>query len=222
GVGDGTFRTAFRLRPTDPQSLALADLLAHKPPLVQPPGAPFAGVLGDFNRDGFMDVAGPISANQIGIALLSPQQKATIDFPRLTDPLGGPVDITQSFRNSYFPADNETVTPSRATPLLADLTGDNVPDVVVVSRGGDILLRPGRPDQAGTFGPPELINADPNLPRARAVAILSTGTNARVAALDLDQDSISIYALTPAGWRRTLAIPVASFTSRIAAADLDG
>ena len=44
------------------------------------------------------------------------------------------------------------------TPLVADFTGDGVPDVASVDGAGDILFRQGRPAQPGSFDPPVTVN----------------------------------------------------------------
>ena len=55
-------------------------------------------------------------------------------------------------------------TAPHATPLVADLNGDDTDDVVVINAAGDILYRQGQPREPGTFKPPVKVN--PGFPRA--------------------------------------------------------
>ena len=70
--------------------------------------------------------------------------------------LSSPDDVQVQLNNG----DGTFVDPSvvdlvrRETPVVADVNGDNTPDVTVVDAAGDILFRAGRPGEPGNFAPP--------------------------------------------------------------------
>jgi hypothetical protein len=164
------------------------------------PGESSALVTGDFDGDGTTDLAATAGA----------PGKATV---RLDRRLPG---------NNFYLADPIAGTNVRSVPLVADLNGDGIPDSVIVSQSGQILVRLGRADQPGTFAPPSVVN--PDRP-ARAVAVVKAGAHYLLAAIDLLQDSLSVYALDPSGqwtFRESLAIEVGSLPTRIVAANLSG
>jgi hypothetical protein len=111
--------------------------------------------------------------------------------------------------------------PTRSTPLLGDLTGDGITDVLVLDRSGDIFLRRGLAGGLGTFGPAEKINDDPRWPGARDVAILSTGRDPRIAAIDLGGDSLSIYTFDGHTWQRRSTLETGLGPFHLAVGDLD-
>jgi hypothetical protein len=110
--------------------------------------------------------------------------------------------------------------PPQANPLLADLNGDGTADSIVVDTQGEILWRRGRSDVPGTFDPPVVVN--PATP-ARAIAIVATAAGPVIAAADLKDDDVSIYA-----WQGGAFQKLASFASggtlptHLAAGDLNG
>jgi len=116
------------------------------------------------------------------------------------------------------------------TPLLADFTGDGIPDSAVLDQSGNILYRAGLPGAADTFAPPEILN--PGRP-SRAIALLHIGSQFAIAAADAHFDptlstdqfvfTVSIYTVSQNGTvsRRTAFSTTALPTSLIAA-DLTG
>jgi subtilisin-like proprotein convertase family protein len=197
---------------------------------------------GDFNRDGNLDAANLTDADQNGV-----------NDPRIAMSVGAPsgaeafVDITQSqyylilsllvglddltpastFAREDFriTADRNPSNPSRATPLMADLTGDGVVDVLEVNRTGEILVRAGVAGQPGTFAPAVVVNADLDLPRARAVAALPASATApgRIAAIDLEDENVSIYAFDGTDYVPfQTGLVTGLVPGQVAAGDLDG
>ncbi|MBW3539693.1 MAG: VCBS repeat-containing protein, partial [Planctomycetes bacterium] len=118
---------------------------------------------------------------------------------------------------------------SPATPHVVDLTGDGTADILLVDRQGEILIRAGRRGQDGIFEPPVVLNPAAAGGRpARSIAVVSTGAGARVAAVNLRDNSVSVYTveIDPATGlpRGTLAdLLVTDFVpARIVSGDLDG
>jgi hypothetical protein len=220
GRGDGTF-----------DAKSPAQFPAYDPAVAGLFNGPATTVFADYNRDGTPDLASLISQNGDGQAPfsshvetasgISPQfRQAMANVPGI-----GLIDVTHLLpQNLFLRADTHVANPAQATPLFADLTGAGVDDAVVVSRSGDILFRAGVPGQPGAFGAPVIIN-DPARgdPRALAVALIADGPQARLAAIDLQSDTVSIYSRAPDGtWTRTEELPTGLSPVRIAAADLDG
>src|SRR5262249_31144113 len=92
--------------------------------------------------------------------------------------------------------------PVRSTPLVADLNGDGLADVTVLSRDGRILYRQRRrPDASGAdsgFEAPVVINPDPRF-AARDLAVVQTKTGPVLAALDATDAALSFYVRRPDG-----------------------
>ena len=155
-------------------------------------------VTGDFNGDGHLDLAIAKSLSAAGSVFLG---------------LG----------DGTFVAPDTIATTVRATPLLADLNGDGVPDLAVLDRTGTILLRRGRPHQPGEFDPPVVVNPEPDR-AARDLARVVTPRGILLAALDVTQSAVSLYAPGPNGtFTRTAGLTVPGILPvRLAAADLNG
>ncbi len=93
----------------------------------------------------------------------------------------------------------------RESPVVADLTGDGVSDVAVLDAVGDILFRPGIPDDPGSFGPPVIVNAgDPS----RDIAVVDASAGPEIASVDADNDEISLFA-----WRNDEFVQVGSLAT---------
>jgi hypothetical protein len=155
------------------------------PQLVATPTAPIAVVAGAFTTDGRLDLAyADSSANVVGILLGQgdgtfkaqapydvgsyPLALVAGDFSNdgrlglaTANGLGVPVSVCLGLGDGTCVDVTKAASPVRSAPLVADFTGDGVPDVVVLRQDGKILFRPGRPGQPGAFGPPVVVNPDP-------------------------------------------------------------
>jgi len=170
------------------------------PPMQQQLGDSPAALAGaDFNSDGRLDLA---LAGQFSAA----------------------ASILQGLGDGMFVAGGMIANSFRATPLVTDLNGDGLPDVVVVNRQGKILLRLARPDEPGVFKAPVVVNPDPRS-AARDLAIISTRRGLLLAALDAKNPSLSLYARGPDGtFARSPGptLPPEDLPVALAAGDLNG
>jgi hypothetical protein len=162
-------------------------------PVYYPVGAaPRALVAADFNGDGHLDLATANDVSNDVSILLGRGDGTFVDAGTISNPI-------------------------RSTPLIADLSGAT--DVVVITQAGNILYRKGRPKEPGSFDPPIVIN--PGRP-ARDVAIVAGPQGKRVAALDAQGDTASLYSLQPDGsFAATATLQAGLLPSRIVTGDLN-
>ena len=118
-----------------------------------------------------------------------------------------------------FAAPGPSSPPPRPPPLVADLTGDGVDDVLVVNGAGDILWRRGRPQEPGTFDPPVTIN--PGHP-SRDIVAVDTNQGLVLASVDATDDAVSLYAWRDGSFAVIGSLPTGSLPAQIVAADLTG
>ena len=153
--------------------------------------------VGDFNNDGNLDIV----ATNYG---------------------GNTVSVLTGRGNGQF----QTATPAngiaiRNIPFLQDLTGDGIPDPLILNGSGDLLLRRGLAGTPGQFIPPVIIN--PGHP-ARDVTLYRTAAGWAVAALDEVGGTVSLYTwdTTTQSFQRTVGFATGNLPVRIAANDLTG
>jgi hypothetical protein len=196
GRGDGTFQALTRVATlTEPVAL----------------------VAGDFNNDGRLDLAyADNSTNVMGVLLgqgdgtfvaqtpfavgAYPLGLAAGDFTNdgqldlvTANGLGVPVSVGLGLGDGTLGDVAATSPPVRSAPVVADLNGDDVPDVVVLRKDGAILFRPGLVGQAAAFGPPVIINPDP-LDAARDIVVGKLGDRTVLYAINAQSNSGVLYA----------------------------
>ena len=164
----------------------------------QPPVTIAAGVkdttalvAGDFNGDGRVDLAG------VGTGLFVKLNQGADTF---ADPSALPAAM-------------------HATPVLADLNGDGVDDLLVIDQAGQILWRKGQAGEPGSFEPPVTVNPDHP---ARDLTIVSTRQGPLIASVDAKDDAVSLYAYRGGGFARVGSLPTGLLPAQIESADLTG
>jgi hypothetical protein len=200
-------------------------------------------VTADFNRDGIPGFAQLVPngdgtfADYLHVAVgIDPQAKAVIDYPPLTDFIGGPFPVGNiiTTQEAVFTEFNPP-SPPRNTPLVLDDGG--LPAVVEVDRTGQILLRVQTTDPADgslTFSPPTIVE-DPTSARpqvlAREIAVVGDDPmHPEIAGISIGVGEVFVYRGTVDAashritWQRTfdqLTGPLFVPTG-LAVGDLDG
>jgi FG-GAP-like repeat len=128
-------------------------------------GAPITIATGDFTNDARDDLV---------IALQSPNSVA--------------IELNQG-SGQFVTPDSVGLVP-RNTPVVADFTGDGLPDIAIVNGAGDILFRQGVPNQPGTFEPPVPIDSDHP---SRDIAAVITLEGLVLASVDADDSNVSLF-----------------------------
>ena len=158
---------------------------------------PRAVAMGDFNNDGNLDIVTVNEGDNTMTVLLG---QGNGQFQPATSANG--IDI-------------------RNIPFLQDLTGDGLPDSLILNSFGDLLFRKGLSDSSEQFAPPVILNPDNP---ARDVTVFQTASGWAVAAVDDAGNTVSIYTWDDAtgSFTRTFGFATGNFPVRIAAADLTG
>lgn len=206
---------------------------------------PSAIAAGDFNGDGTLDLATTNSgANTISVltglgggSFSAPATIAVGQSPSaiIAADLNGDGRVDLACTNGFDRTattllgrgDGTFVTPDQfssaaieSTPTLADVTGDGTPDSIVLNRAGQILLRPGRPGEPGSFDAARVVNVNRS---ARAFTIVQSAGKSLIAAVDLKTNTVSLYSISAGGIASEAGQLVTGLQpARIAAADLTG
>ncbi len=149
---------------------------------------------GDFTGDGELDLA---------IGLQSPNSVA--------------IELNQG--NGQFAPPSPVGLVRRNTPVVADFTGDGVPDVAIVDGSGDILFRQGVANQPGSFEPPITIN--PGFP-SRDIAAVFTNQGVLLASVDAADNAVSWFAYVDGQFRRMGTLATGLDPAQVVSADLNG
>jgi hypothetical protein len=194
-TGDGRIDLAVANSGSDTVSVLLGngDGTFQDPVTYAAGSYPRSIVAGDFNGDGRADLAVANSGSDTVSVLLN--------------------------LNGTFAPPGPFVTTPQATPLVANLTGDGVNDVLVVNAAGDILWRRGRPQEPGTFDPPITIN--PGRP-SRDIVAVETNQGPVLASVDATDNALSLYAWRDGTFALIGSLPTGSLPAQIVTADLNG
>jgi hypothetical protein len=253
GKGDGTFGNA-------------------KPYVVG--NAPTSVAVGDFNHSGLSDIVAAVGIGAVGnsVSLLRANADGTFVLAG-TYPTYQPSALAVGDLNNHGNPDiailnsNDTVsvlldkgadqfqiaTPAnsiaiRNTPYLQDLTGDGIPDELILNSSGDLLFRQGLAGSSNEFAPPLVVNAGrpardvtlvqiPETPLL-GITALSAGSwwgpaftgptegklTWAIAAVDRAGNAASIYAwiASKRSFQRIGGFATGNLPVRIASADLNG
>ncbi len=150
--------------------------------------------VGDFNGDGKDDLAVDDELNDNAVIFLS--------------------NGDGTFSNA-----NELDEIAHATPVVADLTGDGVSDVLVINGAGDILYRQGISGKPGSFLPPVTVN--PGNP-SRDIAVFNTSDGPVLASVDALDQAVTLYMWRAGTFDRVGSLATGVLPAQIISADLTG
>ena len=175
------------------------------------------------NGDGTFQptISHTVASGPFGVAVADLNHDGQLDI--VTANLGDNTDsVLLGEGNGQF----QTSTPQNGIaiqhiPVLQDLTGDNLPDSLILNRSGDLLFRQGLSGAPGQFASPTIIN--PGHP-ARDFTLFQTADGWAVAAIDQAGNTVSIYTwdAVSQSFLRTDGFATGNLPVRIAAADLNG
>ncbi len=212
-------------------------------------GGPAALALSDLDRDGRLDVAVTrLSAQDVYLAFgrgdgtfqprgtlatgRYPTFIAAVDLTNDGRPdllnlnsMGDVLTVNVGQGDGTFRDRSLAATPVSGKPVLADLNGDGVRDVVTLEQNGTILARLGeRAGVEGRFAPAIIVNPGAGL-SARDISVVRVGGGEWIVAADSRSNSLSLYAWDASTRtlvrRAALSVPSA-MPIRVAAGDLDG
>ena len=172
-----------------------------------PATQPDSIVVGDFNRDGRLDLA-TSNADSNNVSILLGDGTGKFALP---DRFGS-ANVAKA-------------------PLLVDLNGDGTPDSVTMDAQGRVLLRLGRPGQPGVFAPPQVINAAAVAGGSTAAdfAVFNDGSQHLIGVLNRaagqnSQNSVfTLYRIGHTGVPHVVStLQLGAHYDRIAAAKLNG
>jgi hypothetical protein len=205
--------------------------------------APDPIVTGDFTGDGRLDLAVANSAgNSVSILLgngdgtfspgvsldggsgLSCIATGTFTYGGLTDLAvanangAGTVSVLLSDGDGTFSDPGKVAVSAHSSPVVADVNGDGVPDVMVLNSAGEILYRQGVPGQPGTFEPPVAIN--PGAPSLDIAWVPNTNEGPVLASVDAGDSEVTLFAWRDGRFVSLGSLATGRLPAQIIAADL--
>ena len=107
----------------------------------------------------------------------------------------------------------------RDSPLFANLSKNDVPDVAVVDAAGDVLFRRGLPGQPGVFDSPVTVN--PSNPSV-AIAAIFTGQGTLLASVDANDNALSLFVYRDGHFAQLWSLATGARPAQVVAGDLNG
>ncbi len=147
---------------------------------------------GDYNGDGLADLA---------VATQSPNNVV--------------IELNQG--NGQFTQPSAVGIVPRNTPVVADWTGDGIPEVAIVDGAGDILFRQGQPGDPGSFQSPVTVNLGRP---SRDIAAVVTDQGTLLASVDATDNAVSLFAYRNGSFGFLYSLPTGLEPAQIVSADL--
>src|SRR5581483_9657554 len=162
---------------------------------------------------------------------IDPNARASLEYAPLTDQLGGPQSVSTALnKNQTITIQHNFTNPARATPIVADVNGDGVPDVLIVTGAGQIRLRLGLPGQPGAYGSALILN-DVNHDPVRQIALVDhQPSHVEIAGVGLGAGRLYVFSAAGvaagqpyAGFQPAFSASLGNYTlpARLAAGDLE-
>ncbi len=162
-------------------------------------GQPIGQAIGEFNDDGFTDIA-----------------LVTASSPQVVVRLGN------SGNQVLDPGDAAPL--PQSPPVVVDWNGDGTPDVFTLDQQGQLLLRLGQPGSPGEFESPQVIGQNLGVSFSD-IALVQTGYGPVLAALEAGQPVVWLFshAQGPGATieARSIPVPGATFLVSMTAGDLE-
>jgi hypothetical protein len=216
------------------------------PQLIATAAEPVALVAADFNGDGRLDLAYADDNARVVRVLLAlgngtfqaqaaydvgpyPMALVAGDFSNsgradlvTANGLGAPVSVAVGLGDGTFTNVAVASAPVPSAPVVADLNGDGVPDVIVLRQDGKILFPAGLAGQPGMFGPPVVLNPDPAW-AARDMIVGRVGRTNMVLTVSARTNTDVVYAYAGGRFVRAYVGPIqAALPSLLLGGDVNG
>ena len=137
----------------------------------------------------------------------------------VTDSGSSGAQVALSVGNGNFVQPAQLNSESHDNPVVADVSGDGVDDVLSTDSSGDILYRQGRASAPGSFDPAVVVN--PGNPSS-GIALVPMKSASLIASIDKTQNAVSLYRFQSGQFILAGSLPTDDYPVQVVAGDLDG